>query len=462
MAGVVWGGLVPHPPLIIPGIGDDAVMQVNNTVTSMKAIAEEIRALQLDTLIIISPHSPIFQDGIPIWDTAEMHGNFIQFGYPGIEYSVTVDRSMVDSIRSEAKKTKVPVVSLDDKMVERTGIRKTLDHGVMVPLHYLQEAGIHLPTVLVSIGWLSNEDLFRFGKAIQRAAADSGKKTAVLASGDLSHSLQENAPAGYNPAGEEFDLLLQEYFTTGQLDQVLQMNHQLVDQAAECGYRPILILLGALSGLSVKPFVHSYEGPFGVGYMVVSFPVEGGTQMTAQGKGEQRLDSEAKQHGFVQWAQESLETYIKEGMRKPLPDPLPEDMQERAGVFVSIKKNGLLRGCIGTIFPNCSNLAQEIRENAISAGTKDPRFYPVTEEELPYLKFSVDVLSEPESIRDLNQLDPDKYGVIVRQGNCVGLLLPHLEGIHSVADQLRIACQKAGIDPDSKYVIERFQVIRYE
>ena len=136
--------------------------------------------------------------------------------------------------------------------------------------------------------------------------------------------------------------------------------------------------------------------------------------------------------------------------------------QKMAGVFVSIKKNGLLRGCIGTVFPAYDNLAEEICENAISAGTKDPRFYPVTEAELPYLKYSVDILSEPESVTDMQKLDPGKYGVIVRRANRLGLLLPDLEGIDTVAEQLRIACQKAGIDPDAPYDIERFQVIRYE
>jgi MEMO1 family protein len=464
MAGVIWGGLVPHPPLIIPGIGDDETQQVHDTIVSMKKIAKTIQDLQPDHLVIISPHGPVFHDGVPIWDLSEMRGSFAQFGYPHIRYEVSIDRNMAAAIRAEAKTAKVPLISLDDEMVERTGIQKTLDHGVMVPLHYLQEAGIDVPVVLLSIGWVSKDELFRLGKAIQRAAVANGSRTVVLASGDLSHCLQENAPAGHHPAGRQFDLFLKEYFAKGQLDKVFQMDNRLVDQAAECGYRPIVILLGALSGLTVHPQVHSYESPFGVGYMVVSFAVAGfnHTEERLHPEDSTDLRDEREPSTFVRWAKVSLETYIIEEKRKPLPEPVPEVMRQKAGVFVSIKKNGLLRGCIGTIFPTSSNIGEEIRENAILAGTKDPRFYPVTEEELPFLQYSVDVLSEPESVSSKEQLNPSQYGVIVRRAHRIGLLLPNLEGINSVEDQLSIACQKAGIEPDSAYDIERFQVNRYE
>jgi MEMO1 family protein len=464
MAGVIWGGLVPHPPLIIPGIGQDEVQQVQKTVASMKAIAQEIKNLQPDNLVIISPHGPAFHDGIPVWDIPRLSGSFAQFGYPSLKYEVSLDRKMVDAVRKEAEKAKIPLVFLDDETIRRTGIRKTLDHGVMVPLHYLQEAGVNVPVVLVSIGWISEDEFFSLGKAIQKAAAEYGSRTAVLASGDLSHSLQESGPVGYHPAGKKFDESLKHHFETGQLEKVLQMDSHLINDAAECGYRPIVILLGSLSGLAVEPKVHSYEGPFGVGYMVASFPVTGEKHYVEDVQSNQDLDDEenTQDDSYVGWAKICLETYVKEKRRQPLPSPVPESMQKTAGVFVSIKKNGLLRGCIGTVFPAHDNLAEEIRENAISAGTKDPRFYPVTEAELPYLKYSVDILSEPEGVTDMQKLDPGKYGVIVRRGNNLGLLLPDLEGIDTVAEQLRIACQKAGIDPDAPYTIERFQVIRHE
>lgn len=166
---------------------------------------------------------------------------------------------------------------------------------------------------------------------------------------------------------------------------------------------------------------------------------------------------------YTRLARESLETYVIEGKKIDLPPDLPEEMlKQRAGVFVSLKKKGQLRGCIGTVAPTKDCIAREIIENAISAGCRDPRFYPVTENELKDLEYSVDVLKEPEPIKSLEELDPQKYGVIVRKGYRSGLLLPNLEGIDTPQQQVYIACQKAGIDPMEDFEMLRFEVIRYK
>jgi AmmeMemoRadiSam system protein A len=171
-----------------------------------------------------------------------------------------------------------------------------------------------------------------------------------------------------------------------------------------------------------------------------------------------------KQDPYVMLAKETLELYVRTGKRPDIHDyDLPKEMTDKkAGVFVSIKtKNGQLRGCIGTIYPYAKNIAEEIVNNAISAGTRDPRFYPVREEELSDLVYSVDVLMEPEKIESLNELDVKKYGVIVRKGFRSGLLLPDLEGVDTSEDQVRIALMKAGIGPHENYTMERFEVVRH-
>lgn len=165
---------------------------------------------------------------------------------------------------------------------------------------------------------------------------------------------------------------------------------------------------------------------------------------------------------YVALARNTLEKYIQTGEIIKVPEGLPVDMTaSKAGVFVSLKMKGNLRGCIGTIMPTTDSIAQEIIQNAISAGTQDPRFYPVQEEELPELVYSVDVLMEAEQIESINQLDVERYGVIVRSGRRTGLLLPALEGVETPEYQVSIALQKAGIRPDEKYSMERFEVIRY-
>lgn len=163
---------------------------------------------------------------------------------------------------------------------------------------------------------------------------------------------------------------------------------------------------------------------------------------------------------LVKLAKDAIETYVKTGrIIEPSPD-MPEEWKVRAGAFVSLKKNRQLRGCIGTIYPTTENLAREVIRNAIAAATEDPRFMPVTEEELPELTYSVDVLSRPEKVKDLNELDPKKYGIIVSSGMRKGVLLPDLEGVDTVAQQLSIALMKAGIREDEDFEVYKFTVKR--
>lgn len=166
-------------------------------------------------------------------------------------------------------------------------------------------------------------------------------------------------------------------------------------------------------------------------------------------------------HPIVELAKKSIETYVRESRIIEPPEPLPPEMSERAGVFVCIKKHGQLRGCIGTITPCQANLAMEVIKNAISSAMQDPRFDFVRMDELEELDYSVDVLSHPQKIEDLNELDPKRYGVIVASGGRRGVLLPDLEVVDTVEEQLRITRMKAGILPDEDVEIYRFEVKRY-
>lgn len=166
-------------------------------------------------------------------------------------------------------------------------------------------------------------------------------------------------------------------------------------------------------------------------------------------------------HPLVEFAKKSVESYIRKGKTIRPEEPLPPELSEKAGVFVCLKKGGELRGCIGTYLPSCDSVATETITNAISAATKDPRFQPVREDELDKLAYSVDVLSCPEKVSSVAELDPRKYGIIVISGFRRGLLLPDLEGVDTVEDQLRITKMKAGILPHEEVEIYRFEVKRY-
>jgi AmmeMemoRadiSam system protein A len=168
-------------------------------------------------------------------------------------------------------------------------------------------------------------------------------------------------------------------------------------------------------------------------------------------------------HPYAELAKSAIEEYVKNGNVLTCPKEIPPEMQKKAGVFVSLKKHGELRGCIGTFLPCEENIYKEIIRNAIAAATEDPRFYPVQENELNDITYSVDVLSEPEKVKDISELDPKKYGIIVAKGHRKGLLLPDLDGVDTVEEQLMITKMKAGIDPSDKDVeIFKFTVERFK
>jgi len=166
-------------------------------------------------------------------------------------------------------------------------------------------------------------------------------------------------------------------------------------------------------------------------------------------------------HPVVELARKAVEEHVRYGKTLPLPEVLSLEMKEKAGVFVCLKMHGQLKGCIGTFMPCCNTVADEIIRNAISAATQDPRFFPVGKDDLPFLEYSVDILSSPEKIRDVKDLDPKKYGVIVVKGGMKGLLLPDLEGVDTAEEQIRIAKMKAGMGQDDDAEIYRFEVRRF-
>ncbi|HPU01925.1 MAG TPA: AmmeMemoRadiSam system protein A, partial [Bacillota bacterium] len=332
------------------------------------------------------------------------------------------------------------------------------DHGAAVPLYYLQQAGVSVPGLHLTYTFAPRRDLYRFGQALRRAVEARGLPTAVIASGDLSHRLIPGAPAGYSPRGAEYDRLLMELLREGRVEEFLALDEELVEEAGECAYRSFLIALGMLAGENFQTEIFSYEGPFGVGYLVAELrPASAGEERaTAAEEGEKEGPADP-----VKLARQALRHYLEQGHPLPPPDPLPPFFSRRAGVFVSLKKGGELRGCIGTVEPVRKNLAEEIIMNAVSAGLRDPRFPPVRLEELDEITFSVDVLMPPEKIESAAELDPARYGVIVRSGHRSGLLLPDIEGINTVEEQIAIARRKAGIGPHEPVELYRFEVHRY-
>lgn len=465
MSNIVFCGISPHPPILLPEVGGRESEQVKETFRAMEQFARRLADSGAEVVVIISPHGAVFRDGIAINGSDVLAGNLRQFR-ADLEFEYTNDTDLVREIINRAAEAGVVTVEIDDGLAGEYDISTNLDHGVLVPVYFLDKAGIDLPMVSVSMGLLPFEELYAFGTAVRDAAAAQKKKVALIASGDMSHKLTPGAPAGYSELGAVFDREIVALLKDQNFKGIINIDRNTAEEAGECGLRPIIMMLGALDGTKVDVDVLSYEGPFGVGYMVTTLIPTGRERdsLLEQLFHDRKAKVDSRRAGesqFVALARQALESYVSDG-KKLLPDTdgAPE-LQEKAGVFVSLKKHGELRGCIGTILPTTRDVAHEIVNNAISAGTGDPRFEPVEPDELQDLVYSVDILKTPESIDGMDQLDVKRYGVIVRSGHRSGLLLPNLEGVNTVEQQVAIARQKAGLSPDEPVQLERFEVIRY-
>ncbi|ABB14018.1 AmmeMemoRadiSam system protein A [Carboxydothermus hydrogenoformans] len=464
--GNLYGIAVPHPPIILPEIGRGEEKKCQNTINALKELKEKIKKINPETLIVISPHAPLFSDVVAVNINEKLNGNFGSFGAPHITFSYQNDLELVQALLTAAKQEGLAVAGIDESLARAVRVPAFLDHGTMVPLYYLDPEQKY-KLVVISQGLIPFSEIYRLGTIIREVAAELKRKIVIIASGDLSHRLTLDAPAGYDPSGRYFDRLMVDIFTHGDPWELLTIDKSFAEQAGECGLRSFIMLFGAFEGYQVRSRVLSYEGPFGVGYMVAEVEARGEDKeryfypkLIAK-KQEEIKKRREKESPYVRLAREALETYVRTGKTITPPDPLPEIFKRKAGVFVSIKKDGELRGCIGTIAPATENLAEEIIRNSLEAGLHDPRFEPVEEHELDELTYSVDILYPPEEVRDLSELDPKKYGVIVSKGFRRGLLLPNLEGVDTVEKQLAIAKRKAGIAPDEPVKIERFLVERY-
>lgn len=458
---IIGAYLLPHPPIILPAVGLGREKEIQHTTLALAQVAQEIKAQKPATIILITPHGQGFQDAVALSYQHPLKGDLSLFGVPQVTMSVPLDQNLTRAIYTLAEEENIPVVLTTDSLLQNFNLSLTLDHGALVPLSFIEKAYTDYQLVHITYAPLSDLALYRLGMVIEKACKDTD--AVVIASGDLSHRLKKEGPYTYHPDGPLFDQTFLSLLSQGDVPQIFAMAASMIQNAGECGRRSVLMLLGSLDGTHFEGELLSYEGPFGVGYGVLAFRL-GSSRPSLWPLLQPAAPSAAtSKDPYVRLAKESLAFYLTH--QKPmasLPDYVTEEMKnKKAGVFVSFKKEGELRGCIGTISATRDHVAFEIIKNAIEAGIYDPRFYEITPQELPWLQCSVDVLSPSESC-ERKDLDPENYGVIITYGHKRGLLLPRLEGVDTIEAQLQIALQKAGISPDAPYEIQRFQVIRHE
>ena len=458
---VIAAYMVPHPPMIVPEVGRGSERQVEATRAAYMRVAEDIAAMEPETVIISSPHATMYADYFHISPGREAEGSFAQFRAAQVRFREAYDTELVETVRQ--------IACAEDFPAGTQGQRDaSLDHGTMVPLYFIRQVYTDFRLVRIGLSGLPLEDHYRLGQIVREAAAETGRRIVWVASGDLSHKLQEYGPYGFTPEGPEYDKRIMDTCSRGAFSELFDFSESFCERAAECGHRSFTMMAGALDGMSVEAQALSHEDVTGVGYGICVF--HPGTpdasrkflDIRKKEQGKMLADRRAKSDPYVRLAWQSVENYILEHRIMDIPADIPEELaQRRAGAFVSIHKQGQLRGCIGTISPVRNSLAMEIIENAVSAASRDPRFDPIRPDELKWLEISVDVLGEPENIASEEQLDVKRYGVIVSKGHRRGLLLPDLEGVDTPRQQVDIARRKAGIGPKEKVNLQRFEVVRH-
>jgi len=450
MSTIKKGYLIPHPPLLVAGVGKGS--EVSNTKNAIQKIAAEIAALNPETIVMITPHGTSYSDYIHISPGTRAEGNMVKFGAAHVTFSVNYDNELAELIGEIATDEGLRAGPLGER-------DRSLDHGVTVPLHFINAKRI----VRISIAGQSPLDHYRIGMCIAKAGAQLNRRLVIIASGDMSHKLKKDGPYGFATEGPEFDHIVRACVEKNQWQRLVQINPDLAEAAAECGHKSLVMLLGAFDGQKIEGQVLCYEGPFGVGYLTASFesinPAQSLLQSLLNSRDEILRQTRAQEDEYVTLARKAIEHFVRTGKTLANPKTLPST---RAGVFVSIKKDDNLRGCIGTAGPTTKSVAEEIIQNAISACSRDNRFSPIGKDELDDLVYSVDVLFPAEPIKNKSELDVNRYGVIVRSGRRSGLLLPALTGVNTVDEQIGIALRKAGINPDENYTMGRFEVIRHK
>lgn len=467
MGKILGAYLYPHPPILLGEIGKGEEEKAINTIKAMEELSRDIKHKSPSTIVIITPHGALFRDAISISAEEILVGDFSRFGQANLKYSFNNNLNLVNKIGFNAASDNISVVKIDNNTANRYNIEKGLDHGTLVPLHFVNKEYINYRLVHITYGLLPPMELYKFGRAIKRAIIDSEETAIIIASGDLCHrpsNFVDHISSPYKRFEEKIVKIIRE----GKMEDIVSFDLELAEEGRECGLRCLMIMAGTLDKYKLKTEVLSYEAPYGVGYSTAKLDIIGEDNerdllKDIEAKKRSKLDHiRAEESIYVKLARESLEHYIKTGKYIKIPSEIPQDiLNSRKGVFVTLKKDGVLRGCIGTIQATEKNVPMEIIKNAVSAGTKDPRFDSVEASELDDLVYSVDLLSESEAIESINELDVKNYGIIVSHGYKKGLLLPNLEGVDTVEEQLSIALSKANISHNDNYNMERFRVKRY-
>lgn len=436
MPGFVAGALVAHPPILLTEVGGAQSQRVCATAEAIRELDGMLSKVEAALAVVVSPHSPSSLTSLPVRRVAHASGDLSRFRAPQVRVEAQVDLALATALVDDGNRAGFPLIWAEES---------ELDHGVVVPLHLLTRTMANKRCIFLGVSGWPLPRFVEFGGWLQRRLRD--RSAILIASGDLSHRLTADAPYGFRPEGPVFDRLVIDALRARSWEQIEALDPDLIEEAGECGLRPLAILLGAGRAAHLDSQVLSYEGPFGVGYPVVAFSASAARRIA--------LDIQAL-------GREAIETYLRSRRLIDPPEPIPAELQSPSAVFVTLRKDGELRGCVGSVRPTEATAAHELVRYAVASAVRDPRFDPVRLDEVSGLTIKVQLLERPERVIDIAELDPHVYGVIVRRGDRQALLLPDIEGIDTPEQQVLAACQKAGIDHHAPLELERFRTRTFE
>lgn len=472
---IVGAFMVPHPPIIMNEVGHGEEKKIQRTIDSYTECAKKIAELAPDLIIVATPHTVMYSDYFSVSPGKVASGDMGSFRAPQVSFQVSYDEEFTTELDRMCRKRNFAAGT----MGERPKYRR-LDHGTMIPLYFINRfySPERYKLVRIGLSGQSYEKHYELGMMLKELSERLDRRAVFIASGDLSHCQREDGPYGYKKVGPEYDERLISCMKKADFASLFDFDYDFIEEAEQCGHRSFVMMAGALDRTRVEATYLSHEATFGVGYGICYYIPEGQDESRAfldtyiekkKLAMEKRIGAE---DGFVKLARFTVESFIGRGVVPHIEGGYAvaekerlkldrELLSRRAGAFTTLKKDGMLRGCIGTIAPTENTLAEEIIHNAVSASSRDPRFSKVRYDELPSLTYSVDVLNPPQEVDSVDDLDPRVYGVIVSKGHRRGLLLPDLSGVDTVERQLEIAAEKGGIRMSEDPVIERFTVTRH-
>lgn len=260
---IVFAAVSPHAPVLIPEIGKDNLKKLAKTQHALEQLEQDFYAAKPDSVLVISPHGKIFDDAFNINLNSDYTAGFKEFGDFGLELKFKSDYMTIQEIRAaDESNKKFPLVLTSEPEI---------DHGFSIPLYYLTKHLKNIPIIPITYSALDYKEHFAFGQFVYQQLAKINKRFAVVASGDLSHKLTKDSPGGYSAEGKKFDKKIVDLLKKNDFQGILNIEPELIKAAGECGLRSILILAGMIESLNTSAEVLSYEGPFGVGYLVSNF-----------------------------------------------------------------------------------------------------------------------------------------------------------------------------------------------